>query len=118
MYYIGTKTSISNNSKELLYRGKTEDRVSVNVVAPWIGEPDTDTVKRIQKDMLPNDTYVKDYGANKITYYGKNLLQYKDKMFKEKFIEVTTTGKTLTDGDDSIETIRGNKKLEIIYIMQ
>ena len=64
--------------------------------------------------MLPHGEYVKDY----ITYYGKNLLQYQNKTFKEKFIEIATTGKTLTDGDDSIETIRGNKKLEIIYIMQ
>lgn len=68
--------------------------------------------------MIPNGEYVKNYGSYTVTYYGKNLSQYKDRMFKEKFIEIATTGKTLTDGNDSIETVRGNKKLEIIYIMQ
>ena len=111
MDYVGNQKTIHSN--QLLYAGKTDVR-SINIVAPWIGNPDTDTVERIKADMLPHGEFVKDY----VTYYGKNLLQYENKTFKEKFIEIATTGKTLTDGDDSIETIRGNKKLEIIYIMQ
>ncbi len=116
MDYIGTNKTIVNNANRLLYHGKT-DVSTVNIVAPWVGEPDTDTVKRIQAD-LNGGNYVKNYGSYQITYYGKNLKQYKDREFKEKFIEIATSGETLTDGNDSIETIRGNKKLEIIYIMQ
>ena len=69
-------------------------------------------------DMIPNGEYIKDYGSYKVTYYGKNLSQYQNRTFKEKFIEIATSGETLTDGNESIETIRGNKKLEIIYILQ
>ena len=117
MEYIGDTTSIANNSTKLLYRGKT-DVNSINIVAPWVGEPDTDTIDRIKADMN-GDNYIKNYnGTYQITYYGKNLKQYKDMQFKEKFIEIATSGETITDGNDSIETIKGNKKLEIIYIMQ
>lgn len=116
MDYIGTQGTIFSYHNRLLYYGDT-DVGSVNIVAPWVGEPDTDTVKRIQAD-LDGKNYVKDYGSYQITYYGKNLKQYQDRTFMEKFIEVATSGETLTDGEDSIETIRGNKKLEIIYIMQ
>lgn len=119
MEYIGNQSTILTSSTKLLYYGKTNDRSDIiTVVAPWTGEPDTDTVDRIKADMIPNGTYEKDYGSYRITYYGKNLLQYQNKQFKEKFIEIATSGEILTDGNDSIETIRGNKKLEIIYIMQ
>ncbi len=101
----------SLNSK--LYYGKS-DISSINIVSPWMGDPDNDTVDRIKADMPTNGTYEK----NGITYYGKNLLQYKDRTFKEKFIEISTSGETVTDGSDEIETIKGNKKLEIIYILQ
>lgn len=118
MEYIGKQSNILTASNSLLYYGKTNDRSDIiTVVAPWVGEPDTDTVDRIKADLNGNK-YVKDYGSYKVTYDGKNLKQYKDRMFMEKFIEVATSGETLTDGEDSIETIRGNKKLEIIYIMQ
>jgi hypothetical protein len=117
MEYIGTSSTIYSSSK-LLYSGKTNDSSDIiTVVSPWVGEPDTDTVERIKAD-LNGSNYVKDYNGTTITYYGKNLKQYQDKTFKEKFIEIATSGETLTDGNDSIETIRGNKKLEIIYIMQ
>ncbi len=58
------------------------------------------------------------YTNNQITYYGKNLEQYKDEKFIEKFLEITTSGETETEDGYSLETIKGNKKLEIIYIMQ
>lgn len=119
MDYIGNESTLLTSMNRLLYYGKTNDRSDIiTVVSPWVGEPDTDTVDRIRADMVPNGTYVKDYGSYAVTYYGKNLSQYKNRQFKEKFIEIATSGETLTDGEDSIETIRGNKKLEIIYIMQ
>lgn len=120
MDYIGAKNKNTINSyyNKLLYYGTTNDSDIITVVSPWVGEPDTDTVKRIQADMVPGGMYIKDYGSYTITYNGKNLLQYQNRYFKEKFIEIETTGETLTDGNDSIETIRGNKKLEIIYILQ
>ena len=108
MDYIGTTATIYNQN--LLYRGTTSNynasnRTNITVVAPWVGEPDTDTVKRIQADMS-GENYEKDYGTYKITYYGKNLKQHKNKQFKEKFIEIATSGETITDGNDSIETIK------------
>lgn len=117
MKYIGNESTIYDSN--LLYKGKTDDNADIiTVVAPWMGEPNTDTVKRIQADMVPNGEYTKDYGTYRVTYQGKNLSQYKNNKFKEKFIEIATSGETVTDGNDSIETIKGNKKLEIIYIMQ
>lgn len=110
---LGTNVNIMEQLEEKLYRG-TSTVSSVNIVSPWMGDPNNDTQDRIKCDMTTNGTYTK----NQITYYGKNLLQYKDKKFKEKFLEIATSGETITDGNDSIETIRGNKKLEIIYIIQ
>ncbi len=99
-----------------LYRGKVQGSSNVNIVAPWMGNPDEDTVYRINCDMITNGFYTKE----KTTYYGKNLKQYQNRKFKEKFIEIETSGRTLQDetGEESIEVIKGNKKLEIIYIMQ
>lgn len=119
MEYIGDSSTVLTYNNRLLYYGKTNDKSDIiTTVSPWMGEPNTDTVDRIKIDMIPNGSYTKDYGTYKVTYYGKNLLQYQNKKFKEKFIEIATSGETLTDGNDSIETIKGNKKLEIIYIMQ
>ena len=110
---LNTNVNIMDSLDDKLYAGKS-DVSSINIVAPWMGDPDIDTVDRIKADMVPNGEYEK----NGVTYYGKNLLQYKDRTFKEKFIEIQTSGETVTDGNDEIETIRGNKKLEIIYILQ
>lgn len=110
---LGTNVNMMEQLQTNLYRG-TSRVSSVNIVAPWMGEPDTDTQDRIVCDMTSNGTYTK----NQVTYYGKNLLQYKNRKFKEKFIEIATSGETITEGNESIETIRGNKKLEIIYILQ
>ena len=110
---LNTNVNIMDSLDDKLYAGKS-DVSSINIVAPWMGDPDNDTVDRIKADMVPNGEYEK----NGVTYYGKNLLQYKDRTFKEKFIEIQTSGETVTDGNDEIETIRGNKKLEIIHILQ
>lgn len=102
-----------------LYRGNNANNNSVNTVAPWMGNPNTDTIKRIEVDMNG-----KEWEKNGIKYIGKNLSQYKDKKFKEKFLEIQTSGTTITQVDEdnnveySLETVKGNKKLEIIYILQ
>lgn len=84
--------------------------------APWVGDNEQ-ILARIKADMTGTP-----YTNNKITYNGnkeKNLKDYKDEKFIEKFVEITTSGETITtDEGDSLETIKGNKKLEIIYIMQ
>lgn len=104
-----------------LYEGTSTNNTSIHVVAPWMGNPNTDAIYRIHADMGANGgKYTKDG----ITYNGKNLELYKDKKFKEKFLEIQTSGTTVTEVDEnnnieySIETVKGNKKLEIIYIMQ
>ena len=117
MQYIGDESSILSSSSALLYYGKT-DVGSINVVAPWMGDPDVDTVDRIKADMPLGGKYVKNYGSYEVTYYGKNLMQYKDRKFREMFLEIATSGQTITDGSDYVETIRGNQKLEIIYILE
>ena len=112
--YLGTNENIMEQLDGTLYKGYSNNAKSINIVSPWMGDPNNDTVDRIKADMKPRDTYTK----NGITYEGKNLLQYADRKFIEKFIEISTSGETLVDGEDSIETIKGNKKLEIIYILQ
>ncbi len=84
----------------------------ITVGAPWIGD-NKKVLERIKADMTGTK-----YTNNSITYTGKNLKQYENSKFIEKFIEVTTSGKTVTDEGDSLETIKGNKKLEIIYVIQ
>ena len=89
--------------------GTTQNIVS----APWTGSSESEVIKRIEAD-ITGDIYTR----NNISYKGVNLLQYNEKQFVEKFIEVETSGEIVTDGEDSLETIRANRKLEIIYIMQ
>lgn len=90
--------------------------------APWVGGQDQKDkiLKRIKSDLDGSE-----YTINNIKYVGKNLnAQCKNKTFKEKFIEIQTSGTTITDTDEngnieySLETVKGNKKLEIVYIMQ
>lgn len=101
-----------------LYRVTNRNNASVDTGAPW-GSEHQEIVKRINADLIGGI-----YQRNDITYVGKNLNQYKGKMFKEKFIEIQTSGTTITDTDEennieySLETVKGNKKLEIVYIMQ
>lgn len=83
------------------------------VSAPWTGSSESEVLNRIKAD-ITGETYTR----NNISYKGVNLLQYSKKQFIEKFIEIQTSGEVVTDGEDSLETIRGNRKLEIIYIMQ
>lgn len=109
-YTSGTLYSVTNSNNR-----------TVDTGAPW-GSQHEEIIKRIKADMTGTD---KDkYTRNGITYVGKNLNQYKGKTFKEKFIEIQTSGTTITDTDEennieySLETVKGNKKLEIVYIMQ
>lgn len=94
-----------------LYRGTGDGNITIT--SPWMGNPNVDTLERIFCDM-EGTNYVK----NNTTYYAKNLSKYKGRTFKEKFIELSTNGETIIDGNDQIETIKGNKKLEIFYILQ
>jgi len=93
--------------------GKTTTNNKKINAAPWTGSSDNEIIKRINCDMSGEE-----YIRNNVTYKGKNLMQYKDKKFIEKFIEVQTSGETIIDSGNSLETIKGNYKLEIIYIMQ
>ncbi len=104
---VNAEDDISN-----LYRVSIEGNHSINVGAPWEGSNE-EILKRIHADMTG-----KEYNKNLITYTGKNLKQYQNRKFIEKFLEISTRGETITDDEYSIETIKENKKLEIIYILQ
>lgn len=101
-----------------LYKVTNRNNATINTGAPW-GSEHQEIIKRINADVTGGT-----YQRNGITYIGKNLNQYKGKTFKEKFIEIQTSGTTITDTDEennieySLETVKGNKKLEIVYIMQ
>lgn len=110
----------TSNYSGTLYRGENYNLSNKNVsVAPWMGNPNTDTIDRIKAD-INGTNYIK----NNIKYTGKNLNQYRNNKFIEKFIEIQTSGTTITEQDEennieySLETVKGNKKLEIIYIQQ
>lgn len=91
----------------------------LHIGAPWIGD-NTKVLERISADMLG-----KPYTNNNITYNSSNsstfkihkLKDFEDRKFIEKFVSITTSGETITDEEDSLETIKGNEKLEIIYIL-
>ena len=117
MRYIGTPSTAYSLGSQLLYYGTTYNN-TITLVSPWIGNADSDILQRIKADMISGGTYKKDYGSYSVTYYGKNLTQFQNRKFKEKFIEIATSGQTITEGSDSIETIKGNNRLEIIYILQ
>lgn len=97
--------AISNNSAQ-----------NIKQSAPW-GSDTQEILKRIKAD-FETDVMKQKYERNGITYYGKKLNNYKDKKFKEKFIEIQTSGTTITEDEYSLETVKGNKTLEIVYIMQ
>lgn len=110
--------SLNNNNG--LYAVTHNNNSSIHHAAPWL-DSDKDIIHRIQTDFgSSNAKYEKDG----IEYKSKNLNQYKDMKFKEKFLEIQTSGTTLIEPDEdnnieySLETVKGNKKLEIIYILQ
>lgn len=98
-----------------LYRVSSNANRNIKVAAPWGGD-NQKIQERITKDMLGEP-----YEINNIIYNPnkeKKLKNYENSKFIEKFIEITTDGETITDEEYSLETIKGNKKLEIIYILQ
>lgn len=103
-----------------LYAVTHNNNSSIHHAAPWL-DSDKDIISRIQTDFGSSTAK---YEKDGIVYKSKNLNQYKDMKFKEKFLEIQTSGTTLTELDDdnnieySLETVKGNKKLEIIYILQ
>lgn len=116
---VNTTISGANPNKEFdmdnlknLYKVTSSANSNINVGAPWIGDNEK-ILSRIKSDMVGTD-----YTNNLITYKGKNLKEYEGRKFIEKFLEVSLTGTTITDEEYSLETIKGNRKLEIIYILQ
>lgn len=101
-----------------LYKVTNSNNSDIHTGAPW-GSNYSEIIKRINAD-INGSTYT----MNNVSYKGKNLNQFRDRKFKEKFIEIQTSGTTITETDDnnnveySLELVKGNKKLEIIYILQ
>ena len=98
-----------------LYKVSSNANRNIKVAAPWGGD-NKKIQERIAKDMLGEQ-----YEINNIIYNPnreKKLKNYENNRFIEKFLEITTDGETVTDDGYSLETIKGNKKLEIIYILQ
>lgn len=120
---IGLKDNAIFNQLSSIYEVENPNITATNNVygAPWIGGADQKgrIMQRIKCDIDGSNCTI-----NNIKYTGKNLNQYKGETFKEKFIEIQTSGTTITDTDKngnieySLETVKGNKKLEIVYIMQ
>lgn len=111
---INRKVDVENDIQKL-YRVDSTTNRTITVAAPWGGDNEK-IQKRITADMLGNR-----YEINNIIYNPnkeKKLKNYENSKFIEKFIEITTNGETVTDEGYSLETIKGNKKLEIIYILQ
>lgn len=81
-----------------LYQGQnTNNKEGIKAVAPWVGNPDTDTVYRIKADMPDTMGKESKYEKNGVIYQGKHLLKYKNRKFKEMFLEISTSGETVTD---------------------
>ena len=80
--------------------------------APWLGNADVDTKLRVDLDVCG-----KTVNINGVKYTGVGLEKYlTGKQFKESFLEQRYSGKQLTSSDnESIEIVKGNTKLWIIY---
>lgn len=81
--------------------------------APWLGNANIDTKKRVDLE-LSGETGV----INGVKYTPKqSLLDYfSGKQFKETFLEQRYSGKEVTSEDnESIELVKGNTKIWIIY---
>ena len=80
--------------------------------APWLGNADVDTKLRVDLDVSGKTDKI-----NGVKYTGVGLEKYLTrKQFKESFLEQRYSGKQLTSSDnESIEIVKGNTKLWIIY---
>ncbi len=80
--------------------------------APWLGNADVDTKLRVDLDVSGKTDKI-----NGVKYTGVGLEKYlTGKQFKESFLEQRYSGKQLTSSDnESIEIVKGNTKLWIIY---
>ena len=80
--------------------------------APRIGNADVDTKLRVDLDVSGKTDKI-----NGVKYTGVGLEKYlTGKQFKESFLEQRYSGKQLTSSDnESIEIVKGNTKLWIIY---
>lgn len=110
----GNLYRVKRNGRDSVENGNAENRYIVS--AQWTGSAESEIIKRIECDLTG-----KEYTKNNITYQGKELLRYEGRTFKEKFVEIATSGHTVTSDNgngDSLETVKGNKKLEIIYFLQ
>lgn len=118
---VNRTISASNSDFDLenmikkLYSVDSSTNKDITIGAPWIGDYEK-ILERINCDMSENANSV--ISINNIKYTSKNLQKYKKNKFLEMFLEVTTSGNTITEDGDSLEMIKGNKKLEIIYILQ
>lgn len=88
--------------------------------APWLGNANIDTKTRVDVDVSGVEQSIN--GVNYKPDYKKNtnitsLLDYlKNRRFKETFLEQRYSGKEVTSEDnESIELVKGNTKLWIIY---
>ena len=81
-------------------------------LAPWLGNADKDTKLRVDLELSGKTGEI-----NGVKYTGVGLEKYiEGKKFKESFLEQRYSGKQLTSSDnESIEIVKGNTKLWIIY---
>lgn len=81
-------------------------------LAPWLGNADKDIKLRVDIELTGETGEI-----NGVKYKGAGLEKYiEGKQFKESFLEQRYSGKQLTSSDnESIEIVKGNTKLWIIY---
>lgn len=81
-------------------------------LAPWLGNADKDIKLRVDIELTGETGEI-----NGVKYTGAGLEKYvSGKQFKESFLEQRYSGKQLTSSDnESIEIVKGNTKLWIIY---
>lgn len=84
--------------------------------APWLGNANEDTKKRVDLE-LSGATNQKINGVSfRPSCAGGLLAYFKNKNFKELFLEQRYSGKEVTSVDnESIELVKGNTKIWIIY---
>ena len=103
----GNKIAVFNLEEEIKAYNKNYKS------APWLGNANVDTKKRVDLE-LSGETGV----INGVKYTPKqSLLQYfNGRQFKETFLEQRYSGKEVKSEDnESIELVKGNTKIWIVY---
>jgi hypothetical protein len=76
--------------------------------APWLGSINKDAKTRVDMYIYGGKGYINNV---LVDYTSNNLMQYKNKYFKETYAQYAYEGDTITDENDELVTLTGSKQV-------